>query len=285
MAQDDGGGILRAARDHLGPAEAAVADALLAAGSEAFTLSIADIARLAGTSQASVVRLGKKLGYRGFRDLRLDLIRTSATGAGMTVFDEIESTDSVDVIADKVANRATAAINEGRQLLDSRAVAAAVTALERAHRIDVYGIGASGVVAVGTAFMLRRLGLASSSYPDSHQQTQSASLLTDRDVALAFSHSGATLDVVRAAEIAQSAGATVIAVTSFPLSKLAKVADCVLLAGAVSEPTERSGSTLARIAQLYVADVLTVAYSHRHYAETQAALQKSSAAVKDLRLS
>jgi DNA-binding MurR/RpiR family transcriptional regulator len=159
-----------------------------------------------------------------------------------------------------------------------------VKAISRAPRIEVYGVGASGLAAVDASAKLRRVGLPAWSHPDAHQQAQSASLLGSRCVVLAFSHSGATRDVLTAATLAQEAGAMVVGLTSFPLSPLAQMADEVLLTGAASEPTERSGSTLTRIAQLYIADVLTVCYSLSRPAQSRDALRRTSEAVEDRRV-
>lgn len=284
MTPPHGARRLRAAREHLQPAEGRVADALIGAGSQVLTLPVAQIADMAGTSQATVVRLAQRLGYRGFRDLRLDLVRDEGAESGRTLFEEIAPTDTPDVVIEKVAAAAVATIEESRRLLDTASVSRVVEALARAPRIEAYGVGASGIVAIDAAAKLRRVGLPAWSYPDAHQQAQSASLLTQGCVALAFSHSGATRDVVDAATIAHNAGATVAAITSFPLSALARVVDHVLLAGAADEPTERSGSTTARLAQLYVTDVLTVCYSLAHYAESQEALARSGAAVEGRRV-
>jgi DNA-binding MurR/RpiR family transcriptional regulator len=278
-----GAHLLRAARDDLEPAEAKVADTLIGAGAQVLGLPVADIASMAGTSQATVVRLAQRLGYRGFRDLRLDLVREAGASSGRTVFEEIGPSDTPESVVKKVAAIATRAIDDTSRLLDAITLTRIVEALGRAPRIEVYGVGSSGIVALDAAAKLRRLALPACSYPDAHQQAQSASLLTHGCVALAFSHSGATRDVVEAASIAGRAGATIVGITSFPLSPLARAADHVLLTGAADEPTDRSGSVSARLAQLYLADVLTVCYSLAHYAASQEALARSGAAVEGRR--
>ncbi len=261
-----------------------MADTLISGGTEVLGLSVARIADMAGTSQTTVVRLAQRLGYDGFRGLRLDLVRDVGSDPGRTVFEEIGPSDTPGAVAGKVAALAAAAIEETRRLLDVDAITGIVDALGRAERVETYGAGASGLVAVDAAAKLRRVGLPAWSYPDAHQQAQSASLLRPGCVAFAFSHSGATRDVVQAASIARGTGALVVAVTSYPLSALARSADHLLLTGASDESTERSGSTGARIAQLYVTDVLTACYSLVHYAASQDALARTSAAVDDRRI-
>lgn len=274
---------LRAARADLLPAEARVADALLSSGPASLRLPVSELAGLAGTSQATVVRLAQRLGYRGFGDLRIDLARDDGADGARTVFDALTVGDSLDVVADKVAASAAAAISESRALLDTATLARIIERLAAAPRIETYGVGASGLVALDAAAKLRRLGLPAWAYPDTHQQAASASLLSSGCLVLAFSHSGMTRDVVETATIAHDSGAGVVAVTSSPLSALARLADFVLLTG-VGEPIDRSGSTAARLAQLYVTDVVTVGYALGHNAASQAALARTSAAVRTRRL-
>lgn len=284
MTTGSGAELLQAAREHLNPAEQRAADILIDAEPDFLGLPVARIAEAAGTSQATLIRLAQRLGYRGFRELRLDLVRGTVTGADRTVFEAISAADSPRRVAEKVAGLSMGAIEESCRLLDEDVMSRVVAAISGAPRIEVYGTGASGLAALDTAAKLRRVGLPAWSYPDAHQQAQSASLLNRRCVVLAVSHSGATRDVLRAASLARDVHALVVALTSFPLSPLAKMADECLITGAAAEPTERSGSTLARIAQLYVADVLTVSYSLAHPSQSRNALRRTSSAVEDRRV-
>lgn len=269
--------------EHLKPAERRVAETLLAGDAGVLGVPVATLATMAQVSPATVVRLAQSLGYRSYRELRLDLVRAESAGGGTTLFEAIGDSDTPAVVAEKVALAATATIQASHRLLDMAVVARVVDALAAAPRVEAYGVGAAGIVAADAAAKLRRVGLPAWSHADSHQQAQSASLLTAGCVAIAFSHSGATRDVLHAAAIAREAGAVVAAVTSFPLSPLARAVDHVLLTAGADEPTERSGSTSARLAQIYVTDVLTICYSLAHRAEAQASLARSGAAVEDLR--
>lgn len=283
MPTRGGGDLLQAAREHLHPAERQAADALIGADSTLLALPVARLADLAGVSQATFVRLAQRLGFRTFRELRLELAGDRASAADRTVFESLAPDDTPQQIAEKIATMSTAAIDEGRRLIDADAMARVAAALPRAPRIEAYGVGASGLAALDAAAKLRRVGLPAWSYPDPHQQAQSATLLGKGCVALAFSHSGATQDVLRASAFARRANATVVALTSFPLSPLAVMADELLVTAAATEPTERSGSTLARLSQLYATDVLTAIYSVAQPRKSRDALRRTTEAVDDRR--
>ena len=110
----------------------------------------------------------------------------------------------------------------------------------------------------------------------------SAALLGPGDVALGVSHSGTTCEVVDALELAGRRGAVTVALTNFPRSPLALVADHVLTTAA-HETTFRSGAMASRIAQLTVVDCLFVAVASRSFDATVEALEATWEAVQPRR--
>jgi len=95
---------------------------------------------------------------------------------------------------------------------------------------------------------------------DSHLQAISASTMESTDVLFFFSYSGSTRDVLEITAIARERGAKVVLVTRFPNSPGAQLADFVLQCGANESPMQ-SGSIAARIAQMYLLDVLFSEFS------------------------
>jgi DNA-binding MurR/RpiR family transcriptional regulator len=153
-----------------------------------------------------------------------------------------------------------------------------IEALVAAPRVDVYGVGASGIVALDFQQKLHRIGRVAFAWPDPHMALTSAALLTAGDVAVAISHSGATQDTLDALETARRGGATTVAVTNFPRSPLAGLGDHVLTTAA-RETTFRSGATASRLAQLTVVDCVFVGVAQRTYETSQRALEVTHAAV------
>ena len=74
---------------------------------------------------------------------------------------------------------------------------------------------------------------------------------------------GSTLAMLDTLKIAKERGAKVILVTRFPNSPGAALADIVLQCGANENPLQ-SGSIPARIAQMYLTDILFSEYTHRN---------------------
>ncbi|OEV19854.1 RpiR family transcriptional regulator, partial [Streptomyces nanshensis] len=74
--------------------------------------------------------------------------------------------------------------------LDVAQVDAAVAAMAAARRVDVYGVGASGLVSQDLAQKLLRIGLVAHSHVDPHLAVTNAVQMRAGDVALAITHSG-----------------------------------------------------------------------------------------------
>ena len=161
---------------------------------------------------------------------------------------------------------------------------AVVEAIAGARRVDVYGVGASGYVAADLQAKLHRIGRVAFAHPDAHLALTSAALLGPDDVAIGISHTGMTIDTIDALTLAAKRGATTVAITNAPSSVIARLADHVLTTAA-RETTFRSGATASRLAQLTVVDCVFVAVAQRTYAQSQAALEATRAAVEDRRLS
>lgn len=126
--------------------------------------------------------------------------------------------------------------------------------------------------------MLHRIGVAAWAWSDVHEGLASAALLRVGDVALGVSHSGQTRETIEMLAEAGSRGATTVAVTGFPRSPLAELADIALLT-ASRATTFRPDALSARHPQLVVLDLLYIAVAQRTHDRAHAALRRTAQAV------
>ncbi|KGN40664.1 MurR/RpiR family transcriptional regulator [Knoellia aerolata] len=270
---------LRGMRPSLTPAEERVATKVLADARRASDLTITELAQAAATSETTVLRFCKRLGLKGYPQLRLALAAESAMPREQRMAgSDISANDTIDDIIDKVAAVDSSAVEETAQQLDRAALKAAADAVARATRVDVYGIGASAIVGTDLQQKLHRIGVISFAWNDPHIALTSATLLTRHDVAIGISHSGATSETIESLAVARGRGATTVAVTNFPLSPLATAADIVLTTAA-RETSLRSGATASRIAALTVVDCLYIAVAQRDLPRARKAVADSRRAV------
>lgn len=273
---------LRGLTPTLVPSLHRVADHILDNPSRAATETISELARAAHTSEATVLRLCRQIGVRGYRELRVALAaesgREQALSDNREIGGDIGRTDDLDSIIDSVTFADQQAIADTARTLDRVALAHAVSLVVGARRVDIVGVGASAVVALDLQQKLHRIGLIALTWSDTHAALTAAALLGPADVMIGISHSGATRDTEEAIGEAAGHGAHTIGLTSVPRSPLALKVD-VLLVTAARETTFRSGATSSRIAALSVVDVLFVAVAQRRYDATVQALDSTRKAV------
>jgi len=104
--------------------------------------------------------------------------------------------------------------------LNEKQIVAMIEAIESADRIFMMGAGRSGMASRAFAMRLVQVGLTA--YVIGESVTPA---MTDKDLLIAVSGSGETKSIVSASKIAKGVGSTVLAVTSYPRSRLGRVAN------------------------------------------------------------
>ncbi len=284
-ATGQGTGVRSRLRDEYGdltPAQRRLAEFLLENLAVASDYTITDLAEAAGVSIGTISQLCRRLGLKGYQDLRLALARDAvvldASVAGQQL-DLREGPPAVLGAIARVFGSSQEALAETASRLEPAALERAVSLLAEARRIECIGVATAGLVAAEAALKLRKLGLDAIALPDTHQQAMSAALLDGRDVLLAISHSGRTIDTLRAAQVARAGGAHVIVISGQSRSPLADAAH-ILLATVSSDTgfqVEPMASTVAAIAVIQVLFVLLL----EREAAAQDQLSMTQAAVED----
>ncbi|QDA36534.1 MurR/RpiR family transcriptional regulator (plasmid) [Paracoccus liaowanqingii] len=242
------------------------------------TTALRQVAEDAGVSDAMVVKIAKKLGFAGFRDFREALVVYRQTDVA-SLHSEISPDDSSADIIRKVFQTSMQALEETMSILNVEAFDRAADLLHRARQRDFYGVGGSAQIARDVAHKFLRIGLRAGVQDDPHMMLMSASLLGPDDVAVAFSHSGTTSNVIEAARLAREQGARVIAITNYATAPLSELADIALCSTAQGSPLLGENAA-ARIAQLNIMDAIFVAVAQRDLDRSEAQLDRTRKAVE-----
>jgi DNA-binding MurR/RpiR family transcriptional regulator len=271
---------LRGILPALSPSEARVARAAVddPAGTAASTIN--QLARHCDTSETTVIRLCRTLGFDGYPEFRLSLAAAAAAGKDEEhLLGDTPPGDTTEQIVRKVTGADAQAIVETAKMVSIRSLEDAAKAIGAAGRIDLFGAGASSFVAQDMQYKLHRIGLTSHCFADRHSATSSAALLGRGDVALGLSHTGATKDTIRYLEVAAASGATTVAITNHPRAPIARAA-AIVVTTAARETTFRSGAMASRIAQLTLVDILFVLVAQQRVDVAKEALQRTYEAVR-----
>ncbi|MBT2655250.1 MurR/RpiR family transcriptional regulator [Bacillus sp. ISL-18] len=240
---------------------------------EIIHLSITEVAERSETSESSIVRLCKRLGYKGFQDLKINLAK-EVVAPEMQIHEAIEKGDNAVTIKKKVFQSNIQALYDSIEVCSDDEILKAVEAIANARLIEFYGTGGSGTVALDAQHKLLKLGIKSFAYNDSVLQAMSASVLTEQDVVIGISHTGSNTDVLAAMKLAKEAGATLICITNSSKSPITKISNIVLQT-ASKETLFRTDAISSRIAQLTIIDILVAAVANQKYEFSQANLQKT----------
>ena len=246
--------ILRSSYDNLTKSEKRIADYILENAKSFIEQTVSDIAVNTDSSEVTVSRFCKKLGFSGLQGLKIALAG-EIFSPDETVYQDINVDDTYDVIAGKIFQNISDGLQDTLKLLDFKDVEKAVQILSNAKRIVAYGFGNSATVCRDIETRFIRFGIPVQAYCDSHQQFTSASLLTDKDVVIAVSHTGESIELLESVKIAKNSKAKIIAITSYARSSLTKLAD-IALNGMGREVHYRSEAVASRLIHMAIIDLL-----------------------------
>lgn len=236
--------------------EEKVANYILARWQEVLHLPITELAERIGVSEATIVRMCKKLGLRGFQELKIALA-TEKVQPIKTVHQAVQEGDDLETILKKVFSANIRAMESTLNVISVKEIERAIDAILNARQLQIYGVGGSGPVALDAQHKFMKTGIPTVAYIDSHMMAMSASILEPQDVVIGISASGSSKDIVEALELAKNRGATTIGITHYAKTPLDRVLD-IKLSVSSEETFYRTESTSARIAQLSIIDTLYI---------------------------
>ena len=218
-------------------------------------LSIGELAEESGVAEATVSRFCRRLGYKGYNAFKLAIANAGAPKPAAVPDKPIRDSDDPIELARKLYAVESEAMLQTLSLLRPAEMDKAVAILRDARKVLCMGQGGSMILASEAAHLFSVYDGKFVPVSDSHMQIIASATLTDADAVLFFSYSGATKDMMETLSVVREQGAKTILITRFPRSPGAQLADVVLQCGSNESPLEH-GSVPARIAQLFLLDIL-----------------------------
>lgn len=231
-----------------------LAEYILSNPREVLYQSVTELGDAARAGEASVIRLCRDIGFRGFQDFKLALAVDLAQQA-VSATNVISATASLDKILDHAFAEAQQNLQQTRTMIDLRHLEAVISLFLASEQVIFHGVGASGVTARDYAYKFLRLGYTAVTFDDTHLAAMAAANPKRGLVFVGITRSGETVDVVRTMEIARDHGTPTVVITSRPRSPATKVADQVLLTPSSESPIT-AGSIAAKLGQLLLLDVI-----------------------------
>jgi DNA-binding MurR/RpiR family transcriptional regulator len=246
----------------LSAAERRVADFLLEKGFDVLLLSAVELGRLTRTSDATVVRTAKRLGYSGLPALKRELgaqqvEQTHPARRLVARYSRAGSTSSGAL--DSVVSDAAERLEDLRELHDEAAVLRLVEVIESAGRVHAFGVGLSRVAAEYFTLRVGRLGLRA------HVMSGMGFALADDllsveagDAVVLFAPGRMLREISVLLDHARDVGATSALVTDSLQGDPRVEADIVVRA-----PDSLSGFTGEALTSMLIVDMLVLTLGHR----------------------
>jgi len=243
---------LRSASADMTPALERVATTVLSEPDVVLYQSITELADHSKSSEATVMRFCRDLGFSGFQDFKLALARELA------MRDNTEQINGAGDAVQELVATAVMALKETEKLIDRTTLEQAATALLAARHIAIFGVAASAITAEYLAYKFTRIGLMCRAGRDAHLAMMTAATANASVVQIIVSSSGSTIDAVKVAEVARASKCKVIGITNRSKSPLVGLCDITFVASWPETPLT-GGAFPSKISQLLIVDALIAA--------------------------
>lgn len=216
----------------LHPSERRVAEAISGDVERAIERTAQEVADAVGVGRASVIRTAQSLGYDGYPQLRVALAREVALN-GPTVNSTSDGSmlgtmrSAIDRFAGRLSHTVSALTEEG--------LADFVRVVDESDRLLVAANGLSSPLGLDLAMRLMSVGRPTDYVPDTLGQQIAATQLGPGSACLVLTGSGANRASLEVMSAARQSGATVLALTHFPRSPAAELADIALVIAPIED--------------------------------------------------
>ncbi len=238
-------------------------DFILSEPQKVLYLTITELARESETSEASVTRLCRHLGCKGYTEFKMALaldVQSSQPAA-------VTSEDSIDVLVEESVQ----ALRDTGKFINREVLQQAVAALHQASSIQIYGVAASAITGEYLHYRLLRLGKSAQLFGDMHRAAMNAATLKQGDLVIAISASGSTKDVMHVVKVAKKQHAQVLMLSNTLRSPMGSLADLLLVAARPEGPFN-AGALSGKVGAMLLVEVLMgelMAHDARYLASSQ----------------
>ena len=236
--------------------ERRIVDFILEHRDEATGMTSGQLARASSTSEATVSRFCKRLGFGSYRSFQFSLARDLSVGSGREGITGEVSLDDVEGSVRNILGAKVSELTATARGLDATTVRAVVDLLAKSSLIQVAAVGNTNAVALDATFKFGQLGLRCVTHEISEVSTGYAVNLCAGDVLLAISNSGKSQRLGSMMHGARKAGCPSVLITGDATSPLAKLADHVLLTVNHEALLTTGDFALSKMSAVFVVEVL-----------------------------
>ncbi|CAK9886197.1 MAG: HTH-type transcriptional regulator RpiR [Candidatus Erwinia impunctatus] len=158
---------LRMKQEGMTQNESRIVDWLLTPGNLQEIHAIKEVAEALAVSEAMIVKVAKRLGFSGFRDLRGELV-TYFSESEQVLPTELSFDEAPQDVVNKVFNITLRTIMEGMSIVNVDEIHRAARYFAQANQRDLYGVGGSNAICADIQHKFLRIGIRCHAYQDAH---------------------------------------------------------------------------------------------------------------------
>lgn len=245
---------IQAVYDDLYGQEKKVADYVIAHGTEAAKMTVTELAEASAVSEATVMRLSKKAGFKGFYHLKLALAQQASVPTITPSETKIDSKNMSAAVSTLLAAKA-ADLQAVSSSVDDGQVETALARIKQAATLYIFAAGNTNNLAAYAAYLFNQLGVKTVNAPLPEMQVNLAYQMTVNDACLLISQSGSTTLTTDIAQVAHDYQVPSIAITREDKSPLTQLVDTVLLSPQSQQVTLQIAGT-TQLTEMAVVDLL-----------------------------
>ena len=235
-------------------------------------MNINELAMASFTSASTVTRLSKKLGTKGYGEMKF--IYVSQYPEMMKLKDSLKvvpfhQQSTIDDIIHTMPLIYSRAIDHTRSMLDRNTIIRVSNLMKQAQIIDIYGDGINFDIAQNICYKLDEVGITSNAY-NSIQWSHCKRLQQEKipSFSILLSHTGKNPSMVDAAKRLKEHGMTTLSITGNVDKRLMNLTDYNLQI-MVTENTLEFSNVIFTMSSLYVLDILVASLLVYNYQKVE----------------
>jgi DNA-binding MurR/RpiR family transcriptional regulator len=236
-------------------------------------ISIQELAKRTFTSNASIIRFVQKLGIKGFKEFKIQLLKSLEQLDLEAAIDPnvpFEGNSSLMKISEDIMHLSQQAIKETYHLLNETQLMQMTKHLYHAKRLFLFASGDSQIRAESFQNKLWKINKYAILAKDREEWALNAANLLIDDCAFFISYDAKSANDLFAAQMLKERGVPILLLTSFPDSELGKLSDVIITVSRLeTTETEKIATYSSQAAFEYILNVLFSTLYQMEYQENR----------------
>lgn len=212
-----------ASMDSFFDTEKKIGDYIVRNPKQVVDMTVGELAKECGVSEASVSRFCKRIELKGFHHLKISLARELVDAKDEGEMSGHISVDDIDGSLRGILSNKMEELRQTVAMIDRGELKKILEVINNADTVLMAAVGNTIPVAMDGSYKLNQIGIRAVSTPIWETELGYSYNMTGKDVVIAISNSGESTGVIQILEAAKSRGAVIISITNSDKSSVAEM--------------------------------------------------------------